>query len=146
MQVVRFTDGYATAPVCGPSRAGLLTGRYWDRFGFEYNNGGAQRDLAQGPGLAVGEVTVAELLKDAGYHTGLIGKWHLGSQERSYPINRGFCEFVGFLPGESSYIDPKQLGLHVSYGPIAMNKTGSASPVTISVKSIRTIDEECALR
>jgi arylsulfatase A-like enzyme len=56
-------------------------------------------------------------LKDAAYHTGLIGKWHLGSQEQSYPINCGFCEFVGFLPGESSYIDPKQLGLQFPMAP-----------------------------
>lgn len=117
MQGVRFTDGYATAPMCGPSRAGLMTGRYQERFGFEYNNGGAQRDLAQGLGLAIGEVTIAQLLKNAGYHTGLIGKWHLGSQQQFYPMNRGFDEFVGFLPGETSYIDPKQPGVHISYGP-----------------------------
>jgi arylsulfatase A-like enzyme len=47
-QGVRFTDGYASAPVCGPSRAGLQTGRYQNRFGFEYNNGPAQRELAEG--------------------------------------------------------------------------------------------------
>ena len=117
MEGVRFTDGYATAPVCGPSRAGLMTGRYQERFGFEYNNGG-ERDLAQGLGIAVGELTIAQLLKDAGYHTGMIGKWHLGSQEQFYPINRGFDEFVGFLPGETSYIDPKQPGVHASFGPL----------------------------
>ena len=85
MQGVRFTDGYATAPVCGPSRAGLMTGRYQERFGFEYNNGPAQRDSAEGLGLAVGEITIAQLLKDAGYHTGMIGKWHLGSEHSSIP-------------------------------------------------------------
>jgi arylsulfatase A-like enzyme len=118
LQGVRFTDGYATAPVCSPSRAGLMTGRYQDRFGFEYNNGPAQRDLAQGLGLAVGEITIAQLLKSAGYHTGMIGKWHLGSQQQFYPMNRGFDEFVGFLPGETSYMDPKQPGVHSSFGPL----------------------------
>ncbi len=113
-QGVRFTDGYATAPVCSPSRAGLMTGRYQDRFGFEYNNGPARRDVEQGLGLPPGEATMAQLLKAAGYHTGMIGKWHLGSQDRFYPMNRGFDEFVGFLPGQSGYIDPHQPGVHVS--------------------------------
>jgi len=131
MQGVRFTDGYATAPVCGPSRAGLMTGRYQERFGFEYNNGPAQRDLAQGLGLAVGETTIAQLLKDAGYHTGMIGKWHLGSGQQFYPMNRGFDEFVGFLPGETSYIDPKQPGVHVSFGPLGDDALKSQSPSAI---------------
>lgn len=127
-QGVRFTDSYATAPVCGPSRAGLMTGRYQERFGFEYNNGGAQRDLVQGLGLAVGEVTIGELMKDARYHTGMIGKWHLGSQEQFYPMNRGFDEFVGFLPGETSYIDPKQPGVHVSFGPLGDEAINNQKP------------------
>jgi arylsulfatase A-like enzyme len=95
-----------------------MTGRYQERFGFEYNPGPSRRDLAEGLGLAVGEVTIAQLLKAAGYHTGMIGKWHLGSQPQFYPMNRGFDEFVGFLPGESSYIDPRQPGVHLSFGPL----------------------------
>ncbi len=129
MQGVRFTDGYATAPVCGPSRAGLMTGRYQERFGFEYNVD--QVKQAEGLGLAVGEVTIAQLLKGVGYHTGLIGKWHLGSQEPYYPMSRGFDEFVGFLPGETSYIDPTQPGVHVSYGPgIGDGAIKAQSPTT----------------
>ncbi len=125
---VRFTDGYATAPVCGPSRAGLMTGRYQERFGFEYNDAAAQS--AAGFGLAPGEITIAQLLKGAGYHTGAIGKWHLGSQEKLYPTNRGFDEFVGFLPGESSYMDPKQPGVHVSYGTVGDEAIHAAKPTT----------------
>ena len=135
LQGVRFTDGYATAPVCGPSRAGLVTGRDPERFGFEYNNGPAQRDLAQGLGLAVGELTIGQLLQRSGYHTGLIGKWHLGSREEYYPMKRGFDEFVGFLPGESSYIDPDVPGVHVSYGPLGdaaahLSSPGAAAAIT----------------
>lgn len=115
---VLFTDGYATAPVCSPSRAGLLTGRYQERFGFEYNSGPARRDVAQGLGLAPAETTVAQLLKQTGYYTGMIGKWHLGSQPQFYPLRRGFDEFVGFLPGDTSYIDPRLPGVHLSYGPL----------------------------
>ena len=128
LQGVRFTDGYATAAVCGPSRAGLMTGRYQERFGFEYNLGPVQRDLAEGLGLAVGEVTLAQLLKNAGYHTGMIGKWHLGGQAQFYPMNRGFDEFVGFLPGESSYIDPRQPGVHLSFGPLGDEALNSRVP------------------
>jgi arylsulfatase A-like enzyme len=113
-----FMDGYATAPVCGPSRAGLLTGRYQQRFGFEYNNGPAKRDARRGLGLAAGELTLAQLLQRAGYYTGMIGKWHLGSGPQFYPMHRGFDQFVGFLPGQTSYIDPRLRGVHMSYGPL----------------------------
>ncbi len=109
---IKFTDAYATAPVCGPSRAGLNTGRYPERSGFEYNNGPARRDLDQGLGLAQGEITLSQALHVHGYHTGMIGKWHLGSATPFYPTNRGYDEFVGFLTGQTEYIDPKVPGVH----------------------------------
>ena len=117
MEGVRFTDAYASAPVCAPSRAGLQTGRYQERFGFEYNNGPARRDVEQGLGLDLSEITMAQLLKKQGYHTGAIGKWHLGSQDKFYPLNRGYDEFVGFLPGQTSYIDPNVSGVELSPAP-----------------------------
>ena len=104
---VIFTDGYASAPVCSPSRAATQTGRYQQRFGFEFNNGPPSRDAEQGLGIDVGEITLAKQLKTSGYHTGLIGKWHLGSQDQFYPTNRGYDEFVGLLTGATSYIDLK---------------------------------------
>jgi arylsulfatase A-like enzyme len=114
MQGVRFTDGYASAPVCGPSRAGLQTGRYQERFGFEYNNGPAAREAREGYGLDTNEITMAQLMKRAGYHTGVFGKWHLGSQDQFYPTNRGYDEFIGFLPGQTSYIDPDRPDVELS--------------------------------
>ncbi|HET9411227.1 MAG TPA: sulfatase-like hydrolase/transferase, partial [Candidatus Saccharimonadales bacterium] len=64
----RFTNGYVTAPQCSPSRAGLLTGRYQQRFGFD--------EIPTGP-LPLEETTLADRLKKAGYRTGMVGKWHL---------------------------------------------------------------------
>jgi len=96
---VRFTSGYVTGPYCSPTRAGLLTGRYQQRFGHEFNPGGAAT------GLPVTETTLADRLKTAGYVTGLVGKWHLGSQESMHPQRRGFDEFFGFLGGAHSYFD-----------------------------------------
>ncbi|MCC6509481.1 MAG: sulfatase-like hydrolase/transferase [Pirellulaceae bacterium] len=94
---VRLTNGYVTGPYCSPTRAGLLTGRYQNRFGHEFNpSGGAQ-------GLPVTEKTLADRLKDAGYATGLVGKWHLGNQPQMHPQKRGFDEFFGFLGGAHSY-------------------------------------------
>ena len=111
---VAFTDGYSAAPVCSPSRAGLNTGRHPDRFGFEFNNGPAQRDIELNLGIPKDEIILAKALKGQGYHTGLIGKWHLGSNDDFYPTNRGYDEFVGFLTGATSYINPKAPGVIVS--------------------------------
>ena len=76
---VRFTDGYVTGPFCSTSRAGLLTGRYQNRFGHEFNPIGHHNELP-GIGLPRNEETLAELLRNVGYVNGLIGKWHLGGQ------------------------------------------------------------------
>lgn len=97
----RFTSGYVTAPVCSPSRAGLMTGRYQQRYGHEHNPG-----AAVGAGLPLSETTLATRLKAEGYATGMVGKWHLGMEEEQNPINRGFDEFFGFLHGAHSYLDP----------------------------------------
>ena len=97
---VRFSDAYVTGPYCSPTRAGLLTGRYQQRFGHEFNIGpGGQF------GLPLTETTLADRLKAAGYRTALFGKWHLGGGEKFHPISRGFDEFYGFLGGEHSYLD-----------------------------------------
>lgn len=95
---VRFTSGYVTGPYCSPTRAGLLTGRYQTRFGHEFNPGGAN-------GLPVTESTIANHLKTGGYVTGIVGKWHLGSQQMMHPQARGFDEFFGFLGGAHSYFN-----------------------------------------
>lgn len=108
----KFPVAYATAPVCGPSRAGLQTARYQDRFGFEYNNGPGARDANQNLGLPAGEITIADALRKQGYHTGIVGKWHLGSNDAYYPTNRGYDEFVGILTGATSYIDANAPGVH----------------------------------
>jgi arylsulfatase A-like enzyme len=99
---VRFTDGYATHPVCAPSRAALMTGMYQHRFGFEHNPG-PERFAAPNFGLPRSVPTLAEKLKAAGYATGMIGKWHLGFKEGLRPWERGFEYFFGFLGGARSY-------------------------------------------
>lgn len=103
---VRFTHGYVSGPYCSPTRAGLLTGRYQQRFGHEFNPGGeGGREGGKGVGLPLTETTIANRFKDAGYATGLVGKWHLGSGAKFHPQQRGFEEFFGFLGGAHTYFD-----------------------------------------
>lgn len=130
---VLFTEGFTTSPVCSPSRAGILTGRYNQRYGFEHqlhdrylknrmeyygfkyfiNNAiwkPIQRDsvptqsFIDNIGLPLSEITVAELLKKQGYRTGLTGKWHVGKQKEQSPNAFGFDEFYGFFSSNSLYI------------------------------------------
>lgn len=94
---IRFTDGHVSASVCSPSRAGLMTGRYQQRFGHEANS------PPPTDGMDLKQVTLADRLQEMGYRTGLIGKWHLGNQDEFYPTRRGFDYFYGLRSGSRSY-------------------------------------------
>jgi arylsulfatase A-like enzyme len=128
---VVFTDAYCTSPICSPSRAAILTGRYQQRFGHELQTNDRyarnrleylvfkylldigfwrvaelavprKADIAK-QGLDPGEITLAEMLHSWGYATGLIGKWHLGHEELFLPLNRGFDYHYGFYEAFTLY-------------------------------------------
>jgi arylsulfatase A-like enzyme len=98
---IRFTDAYVSGPYCSPTRAGLLTGRYPQRFGHEFNPAGS---ASMEFGLPLDQTTLADRLRSAGYRTALFGKWHLGFAPALHPLERGFDEFFGFLGGAHSYL------------------------------------------
>jgi arylsulfatase A-like enzyme len=124
---IRFTRGHTTCATCSPSRAGLLTGRNQQRFGYEFVVVPPQfvrafdGSLADNPGnvimeippekrvpvadmgLPTSEITLAELLKQRGYRTGMVGKWHMGSAPKYQPGNQGFDHFVGFYQGAALF-------------------------------------------
>ncbi len=105
---VHFPNGYVSYSVCSPSRAGLLTGRYEQRFGHERNPQWRPEDPHSG--LPLTETTLADTLGKVGYHSGIIGKWHLGAHPDLHPLKRGFDEFFGFLGGGHRYL-PEELTL-----------------------------------
>jgi arylsulfatase A-like enzyme len=128
---VRLTEGYVSHPVCSPSRAGLLTGRYQQRHGWEFNPAGRDRTS----GMSLDEQTFADVLRSHGYTTGMVGKWHLGHQKPFHPLNRGFDEFFGILEGGSTYIDSRVPG--VEYASIV----GEPAPTHRPNKILRGFDE-----
>lgn len=109
---VRFSQGYVSHPVCGPSRAGLLTGRYQGKFGFFQNPNNDPRDPMAG--LPLSEKLIPELIAPAGYKSIAIGKWHMGAHESLRPLKRGFDEFFGFLSGTHHYFADEFLPLAVN--------------------------------
>ncbi|MBL8957399.1 MAG: sulfatase-like hydrolase/transferase, partial [Myxococcaceae bacterium] len=145
-QGVTFEQGYVTSPLCSPSRAGLLTGRYQQRFGhegqphdryaknaleffvFEHFVAGGEWQLerrvapdaedVRRQGLPVGELTLADLLKRHGYATGVVGKWHLGAGHDFQPRQRGFDEHYGVYEAYTLYADPPDRGdvVNVKHG------------------------------
>jgi arylsulfatase B len=103
---VLCTQAYVASPVCSPSRAGLITGRDPRRFGYEGNLNMSAASYATRPellGLPPGEHTLADHLKAAGYRTGIVGKWHLGTGAGFHPNERGFDHFCGMLGGGHNY-------------------------------------------
>ena len=89
---VRFTDFYANAPVCTPTRAGFTTGRYQQRYQLESPL--SSRELENGNGLNADGKTLPALLKNSGYSTALIGKWHLGYEDHHSPNAHGYDYFL----------------------------------------------------
>ncbi|EHQ28920.1 sulfatase [Mucilaginibacter paludis DSM 18603] len=129
-----FTEGYVSAPICSPSRAGLLTGRYQQRFGYEFQpvnryfsnrleriilnkafdlqelefdsqNHVPDKQAIARQGLPDQEITIAELLKKNGYATAITGKWHLGFSPQFSPLKHGFDYFFGFNEAYAWYTD-----------------------------------------
>lgn len=104
-QGVRLTDFYSNGPVCTPSRAALMTGRYPQRVGLEW----AISPGDKVPGLPVEEVSLARMLKQTGYATGLFGKWHLGYRREFGPIAHGFDEFFGLLSADIDHYSHREI-------------------------------------
>jgi arylsulfatase A-like enzyme len=117
-QSVRFSNGYVTGAICCPSRAGLLTGRYPQRFGFESNT-----QEFQNAGLPVHERTIADHLKPLGYRTYAAGKWHLGERAEAHPNRKGFDHFFGFISGARSYFALERAGSETR-----LERNGAAVP------------------
>lgn len=103
----RFTNAYMAGSVCSPSRAGLMTGRYQQRFGYDNNLPPGTKN-----GLELTETFGAKRLQKIGYKTGLIGKWHLGYPEAYHPNKRGFDWFYGLLQGSRPYFSQEKISDH----------------------------------
>ncbi len=114
-QGVVLTNAYVSASVSGPSRAGILSGRYQQRFGYECN-------LGDSLGLALDECTIGDIFQQKGYATACIGKWHQGNAEAYHPNQRGFDHFYGFISG----------GRHYFYHPDADDKPGKITNLQLN--------------
>ncbi len=100
-----LTSAYVAHPFCGPSRTSIMTGRYAHKIGGQFNLPRAHENA--GLGVTTKEQYISKTLQKAGYYTGAVGKWHLGTIQKYHPNNRGFDDFYGFLGGGHDYFPKK---------------------------------------
>ena len=105
---MRLSQFYVTGATCGPSRAGMLSGQYQQRFGYEEINvpgimSPHSKLLGDDMGLPTDLKTMGNYLQQLGYRTAVFGKWHMGVADRYHPLKRGFDEFYGFRGGARSF-------------------------------------------
>mmetsp|Transcript_7111 Transcript_7111/g.17091 ORF Transcript_7111/g.17091 Transcript_7111/m.17091 type:complete len:491 (-) Transcript_7111:410-1882(-) len=126
---VNFANGYVTHHFCGPSRAGLLTGRYQARIGMEANVAYAPMDHFNGA-FTFADKILPQHLKRGGYRTGITGKWNLGASPPNHPLNKGFDFLWGFLGGGHNYytIDTRT-ALHKNNIPLNSVMEGYFAPI-----------------
>jgi arylsulfatase A-like enzyme len=130
---VRFTSGYVSCPYCSPTRAGLMTGRYQQRFGHEFNEGGVNKAKF---GLPLTETTFAQRMRALGYVCAAIGKWHLGASPEFRPTKRGFDEFYGTL-ANTPFFNPNLVDTRVGPDP---KKIDDATFYTTDQYADRAVD------
>ena len=124
---IKCTSAYVTAPQCGPSRAGVLSGQYQQRYGFEMN---PYRPFLNSFGLDKRAKTMASYLKSEGYNTYGVGKWDVGQIPSAQPWSRGFDEFFGFYTGSRHYFTRKNEGNYQSFRDSPTNKFQAKGYVT----------------
>lgn len=117
---VIFSQGYSSHPYCSPSRAGLLAGRYQQRFGHE-NNPERTKEEDADVGFSTDELMISEVLKKNNYQTCAIGKWHLGDAKKYLPNSRGFDDWFGFSGGALDFWG-KTKGQTVGFGVVRDGK------------------------
>ncbi len=136
---LRFTSFYSTSGVCTPSRASLMTGCYPRRIGMHCGERHAVLKPAERKGLHPGEITVARLLKERGYATACVGKWHLGDQVPFLPTRHGFDEFFGCPYSED--MTPEESPQIIYPLPLMRNETVIEAPPDINLLTRRYTGE-----
>lgn len=136
-----YNAAYAAMPFCSPSRAALLTGRYPQRYGYEFNLTGKPPPGVDGRfmGLATTESTIGDLLRAAGYASIAVGKWHVGEAAHFHPNARGFDRFHGFLGGTSAYLPAR-----IRPGSISFNGQPAQPQAYLTDDLVRVAGEQIA--
>ncbi len=136
---LRLTNCYSNGPVCTPTRAGFVTGRYQQRVGLEWATGPGMKE----PGLLTSETSIARMLKANGYRTAIFGKWHLGYKPEYGPNAHGFDEFFGLLSGNvDMYSHKESNGAHDLYeNTTPSNKEGYLTDL-LTERAVKYVDDQ----
>lgn len=139
-----FTHFYSTSGVCTPSRASLMTGAYPRRVNMHDTDGRVLRPVSQ-VGLNPDEVTIAEVLKEAGYATGIIGKWHLGDQPPFLPTRQGFDEYFG-IPYSDDMVHTHPAGERDGWPPLPLMRNERVIEAPVDRDTLTRREAEQAVR